>query len=103
MELTEDEVEVVECLREWAEDPHELQLTVSRKGRIWECLLLTARAPEYFAARGLAYDPTSVAARGVGTSFVEAFRNIAGGRGRRRKRRVHTTRGNAKLFRRLNI
>ena len=78
MKLSEDEVEMVKCFREWDEDPLELKLTVTHKNGLWECLLLTAPAPE-FVARGLAPNSRPVAARGVGTSFVEAFCQIAGG------------------------
>jgi hypothetical protein len=76
MNLTEQEIEMVETLRGLSE--HRVgQLTAILKDGYWECELITTPHP---LSPGYSECPPNaiVLKRGVGTSFVEAFSNLDG-------------------------
>ena len=78
--LTQQEIEMVEYMREWTlqdwDDPDpELEFTATFKNGCWECCLTNSLHP----SRKQEFPPGAVfVSRGVGTSFVEAFCNLAG-------------------------
>jgi hypothetical protein len=67
MKMTDDEIDMVACLRDWSADPDGTHFTAVFENGAWECTYSTAST----AARGMS------PSRGVGSSFVEAFCNLA--------------------------
>jgi hypothetical protein len=75
MTLTEEEIGMVECLRDWSSaGKSELKLTAALTNGVWECTLTTAIIDEQVRKRMRL--PSERVMRGVGTSFVEAFNNL---------------------------
>jgi hypothetical protein len=64
--LTQEEIDMIEALREWSADPNGIRFTASFESDAWECTLQDQDidAKEKW--------------RGVGRSFVEAFCNLDG-------------------------
>ena len=66
MKLTTEEREVIELLRERSADRDRLHFTASSKNGVWECEL-----------QNISYCRV-VVCRGVGNSFIEAFKRLDG-------------------------
>ena len=75
MTLTEEETEMVECLRDWSSaGKSELKFTAALANGVWECMLTTAIIDGQ-VREGMRPSSERVM-RGVGTSFVEAFNDL---------------------------
>jgi hypothetical protein len=77
MKLTEVEIEMVECLRGLSEH-RAVRLTASFENGMWECESILTPHPAYFSCHPECSPDAVFVWRGVGTSFVEAFANLAG-------------------------
>ena len=66
MELTHEEYELIELLREWSTERDPLRFTASCENGVWECELRNVWSKEV------------VISRGVGNSFVRAFCGLDG-------------------------
>jgi hypothetical protein len=63
MELTEQEIQMVETIREWSKYRDGLRFTAIFENGAWECTLTSPL-------------PNKPPLRGVGTTFVDAFNNL---------------------------
>jgi hypothetical protein len=75
MTLAEQESEMIETLHSWPE--HErVEFTASCEEGVWELRLAITPHPTYLDYKKCRH--VMFVSRGVGTSFVEAFNNMAG-------------------------
>jgi hypothetical protein len=75
MKLTEEEIGMVECLRDWSSaGKSELKFTAALVNGVWECTLTTASIDGQIQKRMRLSSERVM--RGVGASFVEAFNDL---------------------------
>jgi hypothetical protein len=74
MTLTEQESEVIETLRSLSEH-EQVEFSASREDGVWELRLAMTPSPMYHDYKNTRR--SMFVSRGVGTSFIEAFNNMA--------------------------
>jgi hypothetical protein len=77
MEPTEQETEMLETMRSWSEHP-EIKFTASFENGVWECEEIATPHPSYLRFHNDCPPDAVFVLLGVGTTFVEAFNNLAG-------------------------